>query len=77
MRYQIIAAALAIGLAGPAFAQNRTLPAGSEAAAQPPIDWSAATARSFEAPGVVFEGRSIAAEPQGTAPRADRSDDSD
>ena len=40
MRYQLIAAALAIGLAGPAFAQSHTLPAGSEDAAQAPIDWN-------------------------------------
>ena len=49
MRRIIVAAALLAGLAGPALAQSRTLPAGSELAAQPPIDWSAgAQRRAFE-----------------------------
>ena len=47
MRYQLIAAALVVGLVSPAVAQNRTLPAGSEQAAQPPIDWSTETARTL------------------------------
>ncbi len=76
MRYQLLAAALAIGLASPAFAQNRTLPAGSEDAAQPPIDWSAGSARASVAPHV-YEGRSVVIEPRFAAPRPDRSGDLD
>ncbi|MCX8256153.1 hypothetical protein RHAL1_01333 [Beijerinckiaceae bacterium RH AL1] len=61
MRHIVIATALVIGLAGPAFAQNRTLPAGSEGAAQPPIDWSVGMQR--RAARHILEGRSVSVGP--------------
>lgn len=76
MRYQLIAAALAVGLASPAFAQNRTLPAGSEAAAQPPIDWTAGSAPAYGVPRL-REGRSVVVVPQLVAPYDERSGDLD
>ena len=39
MRYSILLTAAVLGLASPAFAQDRTLPAGSYDAAQAPTDW--------------------------------------
>ncbi len=69
MRYQLVAATLAIGLASPAFAQSHTLPAGSEYAAQPPIDWTVGGARSLNAAGGLYEGRSVAVDPQADASR--------
>ncbi len=76
MRYQLIAAALVVGLVSPAFAQNRTLPAGSERAAQPPIDWSTETARTLGTTRV-YDGRSVVVAPFAVAPRGDRSGDLD
>ena len=75
MRYHFVAAALVVGLASPAFAQSRTLPAGSEAAFQQPvIDGSADGARLWHAPRVL-EGRSIAVDRRAGALRPANSDD--
>ena len=76
MRYQLVAAALVLGLASPAFAQSRTLPAGSEQAAQPPIDWSTETARTLGSTRV-YEGRSVVVGPFAVSPLADRTGDLD
>ena len=76
MRYQLVAAALAMAFASPAFAQSRTLPAGSERAAQPPIDWSAETAQTMGSTQL-YEGRSVFVAPFVVAPRGHRSGDLD
>ena len=76
MRYHVIAAALIVGFAAPAFAQNRTLPAGSEYAAQPPIDWTTGSGPAYGVPRF-REGRSVAVDPLATVPRQDRFGDFD
>lgn len=74
MRYQLIAASLIVGLASPAFAQSRNLPAGSEDAAQPPIDWTVGRAPAYGVPRL-REGRSVVVVPQAASPYYDRADD--
>ena len=61
MRHLFVTLALLASVASPALAQSRMLPAGSENAAQPPIDWSASTQRRWAATRHLYEGRSATA----------------
>ena len=70
MRTSILAIATLAAFASPAFAQDRTLPAGAYLAAQPPIDTIAAPVASTTP---ALEGRSVGENPVPVArPRSHR-----